>query len=355
VLGLVKRFGPARAVDNVSFEFPPGSFVTLLAPSGCGKTTTLRLIAGLERPDPGLIEVDGEVLVSAPKGRFLPPEKRKTGMVFQSYAVWPHMTVYDNIAYPLMKEAKEKRDEMVRWAISLVRLEGLERRHPSQLSGGQQQRVVLARALVGKPRVLLLDEPLSNLDARLRVLMRGELKELQRKLNLTTIYVTHDQVEALSLSDRIFLMHNGKIVQEGTPEEIFFKPTTRFAAEFVGYTNLLEARIVDYEPIEGFSIVESQLGRLRCLNPQYQQKSEVILAIRPENIRICAGQMEKMFNVLKGKVIRRQFVGEFVDVVIDVGGVALNAHFFADTHMSVGEGKELQIYLPPESCILIPR
>lgn len=234
--GVSKVFpGGVAAVDDFNIEIKNGEFVSFLGPSGCGKTTSLRMLAGLEKNTHGTISIDSEI-VSAPQDHlFVPPEKRRVGMVFQSYAVWPHMNVFDNVAYPL-KIAKRPKDEIkarVLEMLSIVELNGLEQRMPSQLSGGQQQRVALARGLVMQPRVLLLDEPLSNLDAKLREKMRRDIRDIQQRLKLTVVYVTHDQVEANTMSDRMVIMRSGKVVQVGSPEEIRKNPADAFVADFI--------------------------------------------------------------------------------------------------------------------------
>ena len=231
-----KKYGENRVVDDFSLKISEGEFVSFLGPSGCGKTTTLRMVAGLEEPTEGRILLGDEPVTDVGKKIFIPPEKRKIGMVFQSYAVWPHMTVFQNISYPLKIQKKKKAElqEGVEKVIKQVHLEGLEKRYPHQLSGGQQQRVALARALVMKPRVLLLDEPLSNLDAKLREEMRVEIKELQRQIKVTVIYVTHDQTEALTMSNRVVVMNQGVIQQAGKPEELKTNPSNAFVREFLG-------------------------------------------------------------------------------------------------------------------------
>src|SRR5437773_12489103 len=237
--------GAVRAVEDVSFTVEDGLFYTLLGPSGCGKTTTLRCVAGLERPEDGTIRIDDAVLSGT--GRFVPTHRRDIGMVFQSYAIWPHMNVFENVAFPLrVSERPPSRDEtrrMVTEALALVGLEGLEERPAPQLSGGQQQRLALARALVRKPKLLLLDEPLSNLDAKLRERMRIDLRELQRRLRITTVYVTPDQPEALFLSHRIAVMQAGKIVQEGAPRDLYRAPASGFVADFVSEATFLPGEV----------------------------------------------------------------------------------------------------------------
>jgi iron(III) transport system ATP-binding protein len=245
VQALHKSFGKVHAVDDVSFDVRRGEFLTLLGPSGCGKSTTLRLIAGLERPDEGEIEVDGRLVTSPRRGVFVPPEKRGMGMVFQSYAVWPHMTVFENVAFPLRVRRKPQSEvtSRVRNILEIIGLAGLADRPAPDLSGGQQQRVALGRALVSDPTLLLLDEPFSNLDARLREGMRVEMGELQRRLGLTTIFVTHDQTEAMMLSDRIFVMNGGRVEQAGTPREVYEHPASRFVMDFLGRINYLRAHV----------------------------------------------------------------------------------------------------------------
>ena len=241
--GISKVFGKLRAVDDVSLEIGDGDFFTLLGPSGCGKTTLLRVIAGFYPPDGGEVYF-GEKLVND-----VPPHRRETGMVFQNYALFPHLTVRENIAYGLKvrKVGRAEMDARIGEMIRSVRLEGLEKRFPSQLSGGQQQRVALARALVISPQILLMDEPLSNLDAKLRVAMREEIRRIQRELGITTIYVTHDQEEAMAVSDRIAILNLGRLEQLGSPGEIYFRPRSRFAADFMGGSNILEIRVLSYD------------------------------------------------------------------------------------------------------------
>jgi len=240
-----RRFGIVQAVADVSLEIREGEFLTLLGPSGCGKTTTLRIVAGLEEHEDGRVYIGGRLVSDAARRWFLPPERRQVGMVFQSYAVWPHMTVFENVAFPLrvrhMPESEVR--QRVVWALNLVGLEGLERRPATALSGGQQQRLAIARAIVYEPRVLLLDEPLSNLDAKLREGMRVELKSLQRRLGITTLYVTHDQEEAMVLSDRLAIMSGGRILQVGSPEEVYRRPASPEVAAFLGATTVLEGEV----------------------------------------------------------------------------------------------------------------
>src|SRR5215471_19765246 len=243
---VVKRFDGVIAVDGISFSVDRGEIFTLLGPSGCGKTTTLRLVAGLEEPDDGEILIEGASVAAPREGIFLAAEKRRLGMVFQSYAIWPHLSVFENVAFPLRvrRESFDVVQQRVRQALETVGLAGLADRGATQLSGGQQQRVALARALVYEPAILLLDEPLSNLDAKLREQMRFEIRELQKKLELTVLYVTHDQHEAMTLSDRIAVVHRGRFDQVGTPTEVYETPSTSFAAEFLGRTVSFEGKLV---------------------------------------------------------------------------------------------------------------
>ena len=278
---ITKKFGDSVVLNDFSDEFRDGEFVTLLGPSGCGKTTMLRMIAGFEKPTSGEIRIDGRTVSSA--DTFVPPEKRELGMVFQSYAVWPHMNVFNNVAYPLKirklpkAEIKEKVDKV----LESVHLSQYSKRMPSELSGGQQQRVALARALVAEPKVLLLDEPLSNLDAKLRERMRFEIKEIQERLHINVIYVTHDQGEAMTMSDRVFVINSGVLQQVGTPVEIYRSPKNQFVADFVGKVNFLKG-ISDGGKIKLSGIDDT-------LDYSGPVSGEVDVAVRPENIHIVNG------------------------------------------------------------------
>jgi iron(III) transport system ATP-binding protein len=284
--------GDVGAVNDVSFEVKKGEFYTLLGPSGCGKSTILRCIAGLERQEVGDIYIDGTLVASTLQKVFVPPEKRPIAMVFQSYAIWPHMNVFNNVAYPLVvggeklkrREIKERVDKI----LAVVGLEELGQRPAPELSGGQQQRVALARGLVKEPKLMLLDEPLSNLDAKLREEMRFGLQELIKRTGVTTLYVTHDQIEALAMSDKVALMRNGKIIQESSPFDIYVSPKDKFTAEFIGRTNFIDGEVVD-EPA-GFTIpkpVKTPQGVLYCFIPdEVKRGDQVTISIRPENIFI---------------------------------------------------------------------
>jgi iron(III) transport system ATP-binding protein len=285
IRGLSKSYGAeAAAVSDLDLVVPDNSFVTLLGPSGCGKTTTLRLIAGYMRPDAGTIHV-GDRLLSSPDG-VVPPEHRGMGMVFQNYAVWPHKTVFDNVVFglKLRKVPRDQAKQQVTAALALVNLSGLEDRLPSQLSGGQQQRVALARSLVVEPGILLLDEPLSNLDAKLRERMRTELKELQRRTGITFIYVTHDQAEALALSDKIAVIHSGRLQQFGSPDEVYTRPHNRIVADFMGHVNFLSGRIESAGTVRLAGGETISLAVPSTLDPGAQ----VDVAVRPEDVILGA-------------------------------------------------------------------
>jgi iron(III) transport system ATP-binding protein len=318
VEGLVKRFtAGAAAVNGISFTVPKGKLFTLLGPSGCGKSTTLRCIAGLERPEGGTITIDGAEVFS--RNTFIPPDKRGIGMVFQSYAIWPHMTVFQNVAYAL-EVKRTPRDEIRRRtmeALERVGLAALADRPAPHLSGGQQQRVALARAIVGRPSLLLFDEPLSNLDAKLRERMRTEIRELQQRLDITAVYVTHDQAEALALSDTIAVMEAGKILAMGTPREIYGAPGNRFVADFVGSTNIVRGRALAPAAADGTGPVETAFGVVRCrLQGDIRAGDEVELLIRPECVAVLTTPPSGSENVWQAAVERVMFLGEFQDTTV---------------------------------------
>ena len=339
--------GAVRAVEDVSFTVEDGRFYTLLGPSGCGKTTTLRCVAGLERPEDGTIRIDDAVLSGT--GRFVPTHRRDIGMVFQSYAIWPHMNVFENVAFPLrVSERPPSRDEtrrMVTEALALVGLEGLEDRPAPQLSGGQQQRLALARALVRKPKLLLLDEPLSNLDAKLRQRMRVELRELQRRLRITTIYVTHDQAEALFLSHRVAVMQNGRIVQEGRPRDLYASPASGFVADFVG-----DATFLPGEVIAGG--VQALGGSVRCaLSEALAPGAKALLVVRPERVFVRGAPVGAP-NEFAGTLRVAAFLGDHLDCVVDVAGTELRAR--AHPTAELRRDQRVWVELPPEHCLAIP-
>ncbi|GGG00969.1 ABC transporter ATP-binding protein [Paenibacillus abyssi] len=343
-----------KAAQDITLEVPEGKLFTMLGPSGCGKTTTLRSIAGLERPTSGEITVDGKLMYSSEKKVFVQPNRRDIGMVFQSYAIWPHMDVFKNTAFPLevgkKKLSKKQIEEKVLRALHVVALDGLESREATKLSGGQQQRLALARALVMEPKLLLLDEPLSNLDAKLRERMRFELKRLQRDLGITSIYVTHDQSEALALSNQIAVMNAGRIIQIGTPREIYEKPGSQFVADFIGSTNFVEG-VVESVVGEGYILAKTKIGLIKAYSAQEPVPgSKVVISIRPENIHV-SHERPTDGNVAEGQIDTRIFLGEYVDLQLKVGESLLQAR----THPSLRYPAGTQVYLgmDPEKCIAL--
>jgi len=322
---VTKRFGGVTAVSDLSLEIGDREFVTLLGPSGCGKTTTLRLVAGLERLDRGEIQVGGRPLSSTQSGLFVPPERRGMGMVFQSYAIWPHMTVFENVAFPLqeLRVPRAEIRERVMAILGTVGLGALHARPAPMLSGGQQQRVALARALVSNPQVLLLDEPLSNLDARLREEMRFELREMQARLGITSIFVTHDQAEAMTLSDRIVVMNAGRIEQEGAPEEVYQRPSTRFVMDFLGRANHLPARIAKGEDGSLVAEVDESGFRLPLAGSGgFSVGQEVLLAFRPEAVQAQAAERD---GAWVGVVRSSVYVSGHIEYVVAMGQFTVRA------------------------------
>ncbi|HSE92285.1 MAG TPA: ABC transporter ATP-binding protein [Methylomirabilota bacterium] len=304
--GLSKRFGAVAAVREITLEVADREFVTLLGPSGCGKTTLLRLVAGFVAPDAGAIRVGG-VTLSTPE-RVVPPEQRGMGMVFQNYAVWPHKTVYENVAFGLevRKVARAEARQRVARVLELVNLAGLEARYPNQLSGGQQQRVALARSLVVEPSILLLDEPLSNLDAKLRERMRWELKELQRRTGITFVYVTHDQAEAMALSDRIAVMAEGRVLQYGSPRDVYTRPASRAVADFMGLVNIVPGRVVRAGGDGGLVTLAGEHTVRVPLPPQAGDGQAVQVAVRPESLTLTS-------EGIPGKVAEATYLGNLTD------------------------------------------
>jgi len=305
---ITKSFGSLKAVDRVSLLIEGGEFFTLLGPSGCGKTTLLRVIAGFTSPD------TGEIYFKDQKMNHIPPHKRETGMVFQNYALFPQLDVFDNVAYGLRARKLSKADIQFRVSEILknVQLENLAHRFPNQLSGGQQQRVALARALVIRPKVLLMDEPLSNLDAKLRVNMRQEIRRIQKELGITTLYVTHDQEEAMAISDRITIFNAGQTQQIGTPTEIYFRPANRFVAEFTGSSNLLEVNVISYDPEKGLLQTEFQGDQIWIKSFNKPGDKALTVMIRPEWIKIVETGYEDKCNLYHGEVVSSTFVGLMV-------------------------------------------
>jgi len=328
LVNITKKFGTVTAVDGVNLKVGKGDFLSLLGPSGCGKTTTLRIIAGLEKPDDGKVIIDGRDVTN------VPPWKRNIGLVFQNYALFPHMSVFKNIAYGLKlrkvpdNEIKKRVDEVSQ----LLGIRHLLDRLPRQLSGGQQQRVALARSLVINPEVLLLDEPLSNLDAKLRESLRFELKQLQKKLSLTAVYVTHDQAEAFVLSDRIAVMKDGKIVEEGSPHELYFSPRNVFVASFVGENNTLEGKVSKIENDKIFvSIGNWILKRSRKGYTDLKEGDKVAVIIKAEGVEIIHNkdkQKHRYENILEGVVTQTAFLGSCIRVVVNIDGISLKANLY---------------------------
>ena len=350
----------AHAVNDVSLKVHAGELLTLLGPSGCGKTTTLRSIAGLEHPDGGRIALQDRVLFDRTLRVNVPANKRNLGMVFQSYAIWPHMSVWSNVAFPLQVLPRRRRpdkaeiDERVRAMLAVTELDGYADRPATTLSGGQQQRLALARSLVMQPAVMLLDEPLSNLDARLRESMRFELKRLQRELGLTAVYVTHDQAEALMLSSRIAVMHEGEVVQVGTPREVYLRPGSKFVAEFIGSTNIVSGVVRD---AAGSDVtIDTTDGTLRCHSPVRLGTGATVLAsIRPECITLSAEQPVVnggWTNRLRGRVLTRAFLGDSTDYVVVVGERQWRVR--AGENSSYDTGAEVYLGVPGERITLIP-
>ncbi len=334
-----KFFGPVQAVKEASLEVHRGEVLTLLGPSGCGKTTTLRMIVGLERVSEGEIIYGGRIVDSATRRQFVPPHKRNMGMVFQSYAIWPHMTVFENVAYPLKIRRVKGREvrERVGHALEQVGLAGYEQRPATMLSGGQQQRVAVARALVFEPDILLMDEPFSNLDAKLREQMRGELRILQRRLGITVLFVTHDQIEALSLSDRIVVMNQGKIEQVGTPVELYRHPATPAVRDFLGRTIMFHGQIVRHEAAGSATVrLQDERGPLvlarHVAEDGLAPGDPCAVAIRPESIHVRPGDGSagQQANAVAGKVETLLFIGDRYEAAV-----------------ALPWGQSVVIYLPP--------
>jgi iron(III) transport system ATP-binding protein len=356
VESLVKRFPAqgAAAVNGISFSVPKGKLFTLLGPSGCGKSTTLRCIAGLERPEAGVITVDGRSQFDGEKGIFVSPDKRGVGMVFQSYAIWPHMTVYENVAYALevKRTPREETRRRVMEALERVGLAGLAERPAPHLSGGQQQRVALARAIVGRPSLLLFDEPLSNLDAKLRERMRAEIRELQQRLDITAVYVTHDQAEALALSDTIAVMEAGKILAVGTPREIYGAPLSRFVADFVGSTNIVRGRALVAAQADGTAQVETGFGVVRCrLQDGVRAGDAVELLIRPESVALLTAPPAAAENVWQAAVERVMFLGEVQDITVRLREHSLRVR--VPPWVELRAGQPVYLEMAPQRCSAI--
>ncbi len=342
---VTKTFGDVVANDHLSLEIEEGELFTLLGPSGCGKTTTLRIVAGFYYPDEGTVFFDDQDVTR------LPPDRRGTGMVFQNYALWPHMSVFDNVAYGLKirKTPKDVIQQEVKAALDLVRLSGLEVRTPFQLSGGQQQRVALARALVIRPRVLLLDEPLSNLDAKLRLEMRQEITRIQRTLDITTIYVTHDQEEALSISDRIAVQRNGALQQVDSPQQIYANPINAFVADFIGQCSFLYGTVQD---LNGDVAIATDVGvPLKARKTRELAPGDAVLcAIRPENFSLTKPDEEA--NVVDCEVLSVLFLGKSNRVHAKIGDLRLLAELPTDT--PIASGDLITLYVKVDETTVLP-
>ena len=348
--GLVKEFqGGVRAVDDVSLTIREGEFVTLLGPSGCGKTTTLNCVAGLERPDAGRIAVGTTVLTDIARRVVLPPERRDLGMVFQSYALWPHMTVHDNLAFGL-RLRKVPRAEMAKRiteTLELVELGELGKRYPYQLSGGQQQRVALARAVVAQPRVLLLDEPLSNLDAKVRERARFWLRDLQRRLGITAVYVTHDQAEALAISDRVAVMSAGRVLQYAPPSDIYERPSSRFVAEFIGRSSFLRGEVIrvaggraDVRLAGSGTIVSAATAVDTAVG------DHVVLAVRSERIDMHGENAAE--NIVRARIKSFVYAGAEYEYILDTPEGELRA-----SSQRAVPGPDVNLHLPPNSIVVL--
>ena len=354
IQNLFKHFKDVVAINRIQLEIEKGEMLTLLGPSGCGKTTTLRCIAGLEKPEEGDIIIDGQPMLSQ---GFVQPSKRGIGMVFQNYAVWPHMKVFSNIVYglKLQKIPKQKMKEQAQQVLELVGLAGLEDRYPAQLSGGQQQRVALARALVTNPKVLLLDEPLSNLDAKLREELRFEIKSLVRRMGITAVYVTHDQAEAMVISDRIAVMDSGNVVQIGTAQEIYKKPANKFVADFIGTMNFMSGEIVEVLSDKDAAYVRTEFSdKLVCMTPDstaITAGAEVFASIRPEDVEVFTEPPEVTENVFKGKIAHKAYLGNFLFFFVSVNDTMIRVQ--APHHMPQEEGQELYLLLDPQKCVVL--
>jgi iron(III) transport system ATP-binding protein len=344
-------FGRVAAIGDVSLELPPGQLLTLLGPSGCGKTTTLRCIAGLEQPDEGIIRIGDETVFSSAEDIALPAYRRRIGMVFQSYAIWPHMSVFENVAFPLDGTGLGKTEvrRRVEETLDLVGLLELAQRPAPHLSGGQQQRVALARALVAEPEVLLLDEPLSNLDAKLRVSMRSEIRSLHRRLGITTIYVTHDQQEALAISDLVVVMSGGRVVEMGAPGQLYERPKARFTAEFIGTANVMP---VDRSDTQG-TVVHCPFGKVVLAKDRLPPSdgADLVLMVRPEHVEVVPETRAGETNVWPARVRNVTFLGNFTECVLDLAGHELLAEIQGLAVLTAGQN--VYVRLPPDKCTIV--
>ena len=361
VEGLTKTFKANKdvvtAVAGIEFEVPAGEMVTLLGPSGCGKTTTLRCVAGLEKPDDGRITIGDRVVVNVPARIFVPPNERNLGMVFQSYAIWPHMTVLENVTYALEgnRMPKAERRRLAMKALATVKLADLADRPAPRLSGGQQQRVAIARALVGKPQVLLFDEPLSNLDAKLRIEMRSELRRIQRQSGLSSIYVTHDQAEALAVSDWIMVMKDGRIIERGRPLDIYRYPKHIFTAQFLGTTNLIAGMVESVDEVAGRLKVVTALGPVIGADPtrKIAAGDKVRVSIRPEDLyETAGGDASQRVNVFEGTLTFATFAGATVEAEVRCGKMSFAC--LLDREANLTPGRAATLRARAHACLVLP-
>jgi iron(III) transport system ATP-binding protein len=344
---LTKRFGEAAALDGLTLTIEHGTLVCLLGPSGCGKTTTLRLVAGFIDPDSGTIRVGGRT-VSQP-GRSLPPERRRMSMIFQSYALWPHMTIAENVGYglKLRRLDRAERERRVNAILDVAHLTELAERYPHELSGGQQQRAALARALVVEPETLLLDEPLSNLDANLREEMRFEIRRLHDSYKYTTIYVTHDQAEAMTTADTIVVMNQGRVEQVGSPEDIYQRPRSEFVARFIGGTNIFRGRRIGADTVDCGSVV------LRCGAGEPSGGAETAVSVRMHDIELSEGndvaEGERQPNEALGRIVRQAYLGAHRDYLVELAD-GHQVRVIAPLQVNVPVGGAARLHFPPEHC-----
>tara|TARA_B100000315_G_scaffold198750_1_gene190389 strand:+ start:1677 stop:2792 length:1116 start_codon:yes stop_codon:yes gene_type:complete len=363
VKGLTKTYetpeGPAHAVKGIDFEVGEGEFYTLLGPSGCGKTTTLRCIAGLEKSDGGEISINGEIVAKPSDDLFAPTHHRNIGMVFQSYAIWPHLNVFDNVGYPLQvrkpRPPKAEINDLVMDALEQVGMVEFAKRPATKISGGQQQRVALARALVRRPQLLLLDEPLSNLDAKLREHMRIELEEMVAQIAITTLYVTHDQSEALSMSDRVAVMSDGLIIQEDEPRAIYGKPVNEFVASFLGTANIINGTVVDganeADGNMGVINIDGDVGQLNVILSNGLDKGDALqIVVRPEDIQATTEQPDDLANVLPGVVDLLNYQGGYVECFVHVGAIRLRCIVHQSLRAKAGD--KIWLSVDPQHCVI---
>jgi iron(III) transport system ATP-binding protein len=363
VEGLKKTFKASKetvaAIAGIDFEVAAGEMVTLLGPSGCGKTTTLRCVAGLERADGGRISIGDRTVVDSEANVFVPPHQRNIGMVFQSYAIWPHMTVLENVAYALegKRFSKADRRRLAMEALTTVKLADLADRPAPRLSGGQQQRVAIARAIVGKPQVLLFDEPLSNLDARLRLEMRNELRRIQRQIGISSIYVTHDQAEALAVSDWIVVMKDGRIVERGRPLDIYRYPRHVFTAQFLGTTNLIAGTVEGVDPTAGWLKVATPLGPVIGVDPERRLATgaKVKVSIRPEDLseqRPPSDSGAMPLNMFQGSLVFAIFAGVAVEAEVRCGETSLACLLNREADLT--PGRSVTLRGRADACLVLP-